>query len=226
MLTILMGWFEDFPEPVWYNPYGVANILSMYIMTQHYHVTMDSKHDNALFVSKPDGSVLRFVPAGKCLYGCHSSRMCQSDARALINTIKDQKQEYTKQEYHDAVLARKVQNIIMFPGVREYTKIADSGLIANCPVGCMDIRAAERIFGTNLGALKGKTVYHPSVPVSGRIEGVPPAILKQYQQVILLIDIIFINKIAMLLTVSRGICFGTMENLENCQVPTVSAALK
>jgi hypothetical protein len=57
-------------------------------------------------------------------------------------------------------------------------KIADSGLIANYPVGCMDILAAERIFGTNLGALKGKTVYHPSVPVYGRIEGVPPALLK------------------------------------------------
>jgi hypothetical protein len=70
MLTNLMGWFEDFPEPVWYNPDGVANILSMYIMTQHYHVTMDSKRDNALFVSKPDGSALRFAPTGKDLYAC------------------------------------------------------------------------------------------------------------------------------------------------------------
>jgi hypothetical protein len=36
---------------------------------------------------------------------------------------------------------------------------------------------AEHIFGPNLGALKGKMVNCPSVPVAGCIEGVPPTIL-------------------------------------------------
>ncbi len=42
------------------------------------------------------------------------------------HTVDNHKREYTKREYHDAVLARKVQNIIMFPRVHEYTKITDS----------------------------------------------------------------------------------------------------
>jgi hypothetical protein len=83
--------------------------------------------------------------------------MC--NAWALINTVEDCKQECTKREYHDAVLARKVQNIVMFPRVHEYTKITDSKLITNCPVGWANIMAAERIFRTNLGALKGKSMY-------------------------------------------------------------------
>jgi hypothetical protein len=103
----------------------------------------------------------------------------------------------------------------MFPGVCEYTKITKSKLIANCPVGRADIMAAEEIFGTNLGALKGKTVYRSGVPISGQIKGVPPAILKHYQKVILSIDIIFMNKIPMLLTVSCRLYFGTVENLAN-----------
>jgi hypothetical protein len=133
--TNLMGWFGDFPEPVWYNPKGVANILSLFIMTKYYHVLLDSKKDNALIVLKPNGDTTRFVPTGKGLYAYSGPLDDQPTAWALVNTVDDVKQEYTKQEYRDAVLARKIQNIIMFPGVRAYTKIADSKLIANCPVG-------------------------------------------------------------------------------------------
>ena len=94
--TNLMAWFRDFPEPVWYNPDGVANILSLYIITQHYAVTMDSEKDNAFYVTKPDGTMLRFAPVGKGLYACCSHGASQSDGWALINTVEDRKQEYTK----------------------------------------------------------------------------------------------------------------------------------
>jgi hypothetical protein len=110
--------------------------------------------------------------------------------------------EYTKCEYHDAILARKIQNKIMFPSVRAYTKIADSQLIANCPIGHTDIAVAERIFSPNLGALNGKTTKQATVPVAGRIDGVPPNILQRYQAVVLAVDIMFINKIPFLITTS------------------------
>jgi hypothetical protein len=96
--------------------------------------------------------------------------------------------------------------------VHQFAKIADSKLIPNCPIGCAD----ERIFGPNLGALKGKTVNCPSVPVAGHIEGVPPCILKWYQQVVVSIDIMFVNKIPFFITVSRSLHFGTVDNLLNC----------
>jgi hypothetical protein len=122
------------------------------------------------------------------------------------------------------VLAQNIQNIIMFPGVWAYTKIADSQLIANCPIGRADIAAAERIFGPNLGALKGKTTKQTSVPVTGRVNGVPPSILARYQKIIA-VDIMFVNKIPFLITTSRGLHFGTVENLPNRQVPTVVSGL-
>jgi hypothetical protein len=128
---------------------------------------------------------------GKGLYAYSSTSEDQSSAWALMNTVDDRKQEYTKREYRDTLLARKVQNIIMFPGVRQFAKIADSKLIPNFPIRRADIAAAEWIFGPNLGALKGKTVNRPSMPVTGRIEGVPPAILDRYQQVVVSINIMF-----------------------------------
>jgi hypothetical protein len=170
---------------------------------------------------------LRFAPVGKGLYACTNLLKNDTSGWALINTVEDLQKEYTKQEYQDAVLARKVQNIIMFPGVQEYMKIEDSKYIDNCPVGRAGIAvAAERIFRTNLGALKGKTIYQPGIPVSGRIDGVPPSILELYQKVTLSIDIVFVNKIPFLLTIARGLCFGTVENLTDHKVPMVTAALK
>ena len=67
---------------------------------------------------------------------------------------------------------------MMYPSVRGFTKIVDSQLIANLLVGRADIMAAECIFGPNLGALKGKTPKHRSVPVAGATGGVPPSILE------------------------------------------------
>ena len=66
---------------------------------------------------------------------------------------------------------------------------------------------------------------HRSVPVHGKIGSVPPSILQHFQEVVLVIDLMFVNKIPFLITVSCGLHFGTVELLPNCQVPTVTAAL-
>ena len=114
----------------------------------------------------------------------------------------------------------------MFPGVRAYAKIADSQLIANCPISRADIAATKCIFGPNLGALKGKTTKRTSIPVSGRIEGVPPSIMERHQRIVLAMDIMFVNKIPFLMTTWHGLHFGTSENLSNRQVPSVANAVK
>jgi hypothetical protein len=37
------GYFGNYPYPVWYNPKGVANILSLYNVTKHYRVTANGQ---------------------------------------------------------------------------------------------------------------------------------------------------------------------------------------
>jgi hypothetical protein len=36
--TNLMGWLGDYPEPVWYNPKGVANILLLFRIKIYYRI--------------------------------------------------------------------------------------------------------------------------------------------------------------------------------------------
>ena len=80
---------------------------------------------------------------------------------------------------------------MMFPGVRQLYKIADENLLRNCPINRGDIRAAEDIFGPNLGALKGKTPARRSTVVSGGRDGVPPDILDRHRDLVVSIDIFF-----------------------------------
>jgi hypothetical protein len=129
------GYLGDFPEPVWYNPHGFVNLLSLYVVGQHYHVQYDNQKKDAFVLTTPDSVKVGFKPTRKGLYSCSASRTDPaSEAWAFINLSEDHKAEYTKQEYRDAVRARKVQNIVMFPGDRAFKKIIDSNQLANCPV--------------------------------------------------------------------------------------------
>ena len=62
--------------------------------------------------------------------------------------------------------------------------------------------------------------------VSGGRDGVPPDILDRHHDLVVCIDIFFINKIPFLLTTSRNLHFGTVEAIPNRQVTTVLQAIK
>ena len=113
----------------------------------------------------------------------------------------------------------------MHPASQHMGNIAVSHL-RNCPITKEDVWAADDIFGLNLGSLKGKTVWHPNKHVQAGSSAVPCCILKIHRDVVLSVDIMFMNKIPFLVTSSCNIHFSTVESLPNCQVGTVATCLK
>ena len=107
--TNLEGWLGDFPKPVWYNPKGVVNIMLLFMVEKYYRVQYNNCKEDALCVTKPDGSIMVFTPTAKGLYALQTG----STGWSHINTVADCMKEYTKREYHDAAFARKVQNILI-----------------------------------------------------------------------------------------------------------------
>jgi hypothetical protein len=83
--TNLKGWLGDFPEPVWYNPDGVANIMSLFMFKQHYRVWYDSEKQDALLVTKPSGWTMVFKPTTKGLYALAD----QATRWVHINTVAE-----------------------------------------------------------------------------------------------------------------------------------------
>ena len=98
--------------------------------------------------------------------------------------------------------------------------------IANCPVTPADVEAAEYILGTDIGSLKGKiTRWSPPI-VDSPVTAVPADVLKQYQKITLCVDIMYVNKVAMLVSISRKIKFGTIEVIPNNKSTVLLKGLK
>jgi hypothetical protein len=142
-----------------------------------------------------------------------------------IVTVADKRDKYTVRSYRQAVLARRIQDTIGRPSTRDYVKIVEGGMLQNCPVSRADIVAAEDIFGPNLGSLKGKTVRRDNDRVKSLVADVPFDIIKAHKDVTLCFDIMFVNKIAFLVTVSRSLRFGTTERLPSRQADIVGKCL-
>jgi hypothetical protein len=201
---------------VWYHPQGIANILSLsHVRDCGYRVTYDSV-SNVFCIHKHDGSCRVFKQSSRGLYYMDTNDDMQQST-LLVNTVEEKKSNYSKRDYNQAVLARRLQCIIGRPSLKSYLKIIDNNLIVNCPITRRDIISAEDIFGPDLGTLKGKTVRQTPLPVKLSFANVPDSIMARYHNVILGADIMFVNRIPFFVTISRHLQFGTVEALPNQQ---------
>ena len=110
--------------------------------------------------------------------------------------------------------------------MRKLLDIIDKNLIANCPVTREDVMAAEDIFGPNLGSLKGKTVRRPPLPIEQMVTAVPQDILSKHNRVVIAADIVYVNEVPLLLSISHHLKFGTVTHLKSRSVKQIAAAIR
>ena len=165
------GYFGSYPEPVWFNPHGIANIMSLDNVAKYFRITMDTDAEKAMMLWKDDGEAMKFTPTSKGLYHYNLSPG-DGGVWSFITTVADKADKYTHWALQRTRVARRFKNIIMRPGARRLMDVAVSHLMG-CPVTKADVRAAEDIYGPNLGALKGKTVACPNQHVPAGVDQVP-----------------------------------------------------
>jgi hypothetical protein len=207
---------------VWYHPNGIANILSLKHVKEKYLVTYNSRDKNAFVVHKDDGTTRTFKQSERRLFYMDTAKT----GTLLVNTVAQNKASYTNRNYSRAVLACEIQKRIGRPSTKASIKIVENKLLPNCPVTQDDIIAAEHIFGPDVGSLKGKTVHRPSERVEARVNNIPMVIMERYREVVLGVDIMYVNKIPFLMTISRNIRFATSTNIKNQSSKTILASLK
>ena len=88
-------------------------------------------------------------------------------------------------------------------------------MILNCPVTVEDFIRADKIYGRNIHSLKGKTTRtQPTRLVTDYVE-IPPSVLEKNKHVTISIDIMYVNRIPFMATISRNIKFTTVEAIQN-----------
>jgi hypothetical protein len=145
----------------------------------------------------------------------------------LLNTVAENKAKYTLSDYKWAEAARTIQIRICQPSTERYMVLADKGRIRNCDVTQQDIINAKDIFGPEHGSLKGKTVRKASDQVrAGGMVPIPATIMAHYRRVVLCINVMKMNKIPFLVTMSCAIKFGMVAWLKNAKTNTILSHIK
>jgi len=141
------------------------------------------------------------------LYGNGLANIEHNNAHVLVNTVDSIKDKYTVEEYSDAHKAWFIQDIIRRPGAKDYVRYLENNMMPNCPITKFNIMHAEDTLGPNLGSMKGKrTTTKPSRVIMNTCTELSMAMACEMT---LAVDIMYINEIPFVITMSWAILFGT-----------------
>jgi hypothetical protein len=188
----------------------------------------NSQDGGVFIVTKPDGTVFKFQASDGGLFYLVTAdpKITKMTAMVLVQTVVHNKVNYTNDNYLKAVPACELQINIGRPSTRQFIKIVSANQLPNCPVTKADILAAEHIFGPDVGSLKGKTVRRRPHLAKLVIEPLPPQVMSRYRNVTLAADVMHVNGIPMLITISRNIRYGTVEALPNRHIGMLVSGIK
>ena len=152
--------------------------------------------------------------------------MANDVGTVMVHTVDSNKSKYSVRQYSLAKKARWLQDVIGRPSTQDYIKYVEGNMIPNCNITRQDILRAEDIFGPNLGSIKGKTTRRPTSHVHIAWTQVPENILRDHRNVTLAVDIMAINEIPFVVSISRNIHFGTAELIRNKTKRTLMVSIQ
>jgi hypothetical protein len=144
----------------------------------------------------------------------------------FVTTVSGNKAHFMARQIQGAQKARRFYHQLAYPSIKDLRWVIQSNQIKDCPVTVADNDVATAIWGPDIAALKGKTPRSKPTPVVSDFVKIPESILDMHKDVILSADIFFVNKIPFFMTISRNICFLTVNHLADRKPEMIFAAYK
>jgi hypothetical protein len=111
------------------------------------------------------------------------------------------------------------------PSVQDLKAVIRMNCIKNNLVTIADVNLAEKIFGPDIGSLKGKSTRKKLVHVAPDYVEIPRLLMDAQYSVTLCIAGMFVNGLPFLKTISRNIMYRTASSLPNKKPKSYEAAL-
>ena len=123
--------------PVWYKANSIANILSMSEVAQDWHLTMDTSVENAIWLHREDGQILKFVECAGGLYDHDRSNSSHKINIHIVNTqtVESCKSEYTLLQVAWADRARNLIRCLAYPSQSEIDKLISNNFFCHNNLG-------------------------------------------------------------------------------------------
>ena len=105
-------------------------------------------------------------------------------------------------DYNQAEKVRDLQQVLMCPSDEDLSNVIKNNVIGNNSFTCQDVVNTNKLFGSDIAALKGKTVRRKiKLPREDTTIDVPPAVVDWFKEGITLsIDIMHVNKVSFLVS--------------------------
>ena len=208
---------------------AMTNILSLGVVTDKYKVTMDTSKENAILVHTPQ-KVVKFARNDANLYVHVPSNLPKSSISrntgvskpkkqvsfgpgTFVQTVEENKLFYTPREIKKAKMARDLLAALGSPSIADLKKAITMNAINNLPVKTEDIDTAERIYGPDLGTLKGKTTRRKPIPMVTDTIAMPQELYEDRSDWELCMDIMFVNGMPFLTSITRKLYYRTAQFL-------------
>jgi hypothetical protein len=187
----------------------MANVLGLSTMVKTNRVTYDSAVEDAFimhhgseqtkFKANKDG-LYEFRPPPEFLAEVARIKNlkppttpCGVAQSHLIASVKENRKNYTERQFKDAKKARDLAHVLGCPTIENLKLLLRQKLIKNCEVTTDDVNIAEKIFGPDVGAIKGKwTRSKPPIVKDDWVE-IPSEISGIHQDLDYCMDIIHVN---------------------------------
>ena len=206
--TNKIGHLKNYGD-VWFDERAITNILWLKNVKQKHQVTYNSSTGGVFTVHKP-GQLLHLVMHK---YGLHY-RDTRNREITLVQTVQENKEGYSQRQIQDAKKSGDLYAKVGYPSTRDFQKMISQNLILNCPVTMSDVDRADKIYGKYIHALKGKSTRSKPKQVVIDYMEIPKSILKSNKNITLSIDIIYVNKIPFIVTISRHVKFTTVKAIQ------------
>jgi len=216
---------------VWFNPKGLANVLSYGLLTNIGRVVGDSYYHSSIFYHKNGHGWIEFEKLGCGLYAFDTRRPKTNKpsfiSYSLVQTVASNKSLYSDTQIKRAEGVRELFVKVGRPGKQHFRYMLGNNLLLNYPYISENDKIAEYIFGQELGTVHGRKLRSkptsvPSIP----LQKVPSALKTIHKDVRLFIDIFFINGIPFLHSISQNIGLRTAEVLPDRYIDSILSQLK
>jgi hypothetical protein len=187
---------------------GIANLLSLPQLEEDI-LSFSYQTGGKWFVTTPHGEVIIFhhKTDGICR-GFPDLDMHSTAAVATIQTIPQRYEGFTKRKVHDAIDLCKAQTMTGHPSDAQFNEMVKSKTIKNRPIKPKHIANAHAIFGSSITEVHGKTIHCKPERVEAEPWRIPDDLHQLHQFVVLTADVMFVNGIAFLTTLSQKTAAG------------------
>ncbi len=206
---------------VYYHPEATANIISLAALEKDFSVNQvkDNRDRTAGFIATNRKSKEEFSFQKRSNLFVYYAVRIPREAKSYVNTVKFRKRKYSKREIQRADLAHLIKERMGWPSNDMLKRIINSGCMLNMPITSADVDRDLDIYGQSWGEAAGKFVYHPTSNKDDQ-EHVSDEAGKlisdmKSKPLNLYCDIIFVEKLAFFVSVSRPLDYVIITLIES-----------